>query len=97
MLTLLLLSPGLLALHVRPEQLHTASDGRNMFSDVTGGVFATTGAGGGGERRTGERTGEAPQIKAPSTPTASINNNNNNKQTKVAFSKLVYLAFMCNS
>lgn len=51
-LTLLLLSPGLLALHVRPEQLHTASDGRNMFSDVTGGVFATAGAGGGrGESR----------------------------------------------
>lgn len=34
--TLLLLSPGLLAVHVRPEQLHTASDGRNMFGDVTG-------------------------------------------------------------
>lgn len=30
-LTLLLLSAGLLAVHVRPEQLHTASDGRNMF------------------------------------------------------------------
>lgn len=54
MLTLLLLSPGLLALHVRPEQLHTASDGRNMFSDVTGGVFATTGAGGGREEDRGE-------------------------------------------
>lgn len=29
--TLLLLSPGSLAVHVRPKQLHTASDGRNMF------------------------------------------------------------------
>lgn len=27
----LLLSSGLLALHVRPKQLHAASDGRNMF------------------------------------------------------------------
>lgn len=33
---MLLLSPGLLAVHVRPKQLHTASDGRNMFNDVTG-------------------------------------------------------------